>query len=205
MFKNSILIAILTISLAPAQVEAKNASSVTLTTPPTAKQKELNKLFEAMNVGGSINAEWRNLTNRLRLVVFRSRLSKNLKDLKDKKGDKKKAFEKAKVETEKILVNFAARMEPAYKADMLKIYTHVYSKFYSEKDMKELAKFYSSSAGKKATTQNGRIIRTSMIKLTKEMRPRVEEIMEEKLFDLLPDANSAGSGGGNEYINEIME
>lgn len=162
---------------------------------------ELQKLFETMALDESIDSSWMNLVT----VVTRNSYQLSFRQLvKENKASDQPAIEsarqKAQDKAKKAAEYFAYKLEKKYKEELRAIYTQVYSKYYSASDMKALAAFYGSEAGKKAMAENPAIIRRSMIKLVRKVKPRAEKLLAKRLKEMMET-----EGGSSSIEDEILE
>lgn len=173
----------------------------TLTTPSGAQLKELEKLFAIIGMDKSIDRSWQGLVRTIRGQLIRRKVQEYSKQ---KTLSRKEVFDKAMVDTDAVLKRFSAGFEKEYKSNMLKIYRHVYAKYYTAADMKALISFYNSEAGQKAQANDSKIVKRSMIKLIKKLRPEVEELLAQRLQTMLGEEGS-GAAGGRDVVDEILE
>lgn len=187
-------------AVSAAQPNAFGAGSKTvLKTPPAKKLESLNKLFSIMHVDKDIDRSWRGLVTTLKLKLIKNLF---LEYSKNKEMSRKERFSKAQEDSTRVMNNFSAKMESIYKKKLKQIYVHVYSKYYSSSDLDSLSNFYTSSAGKKATQSSPRLIRESMFKLSRKLRPKVEAIIDEKIDEMF---GGVGEEEGDNIVDEIMD
>lgn len=172
------------------------AKTIVLKKPDANQLKALDELFELIDMNESIEQSWYRVTRSLRIKTIREKVKEHSKN---KKLSRKEVFDEALLDTEAMLKRFSTDFEADYKETLLAIYRHVYSKFYTAADMKALIAFYKSDAGKKATANDSKIVKRSMIKLIKQLRPEAEKLLAKRLQAI------AGDGGANGGAREDMD
>jgi len=178
-----------------------NALRVEAAEQKSKESPELQKLFATMALDESIDSSWLKIVTSVARnsyqLAFRQLVSETkASDQQSLDRARQKAQDKAK----NVAEYFAAKLEKKYKEELRAIYIQVYSKYYSPSDMKALAAFYGSEAGKKAMAENPAIIRRSMIKLVRKVKPRAEKLLAKRLKAMME-----AEGGSSGIADEILE
>lgn len=154
--------------------------------PPPAKQAQIDQLFKLLGVNSEINKSWNRVKKSLGRTIFRSVYT----EPSESKLTPSERYENAKTKTDKIVGILDKNFKAKYKSDMRNIYTHVYSKYYTSKDLATLITFYKSDTFKKAKLKNPVIIKSSTLKLVRKLRPKLEKKLKEKLLEKNPKGAS---------------
>ena len=139
---------------------------------PSARQRELVlKLLDQMNMGQTIA--------KLTDAIF-AQMEKQFLDAADASGGKPEATAEAKEA-------YAAFRQKAAKIDfaglMTEAYVRIYSKYFTEAELQDLAVFYATPTGKKSIDVLPQLFREGMEAGERELGPKLEQVMAEVAAD----------------------
>lgn len=135
---------------------------------PSTRQRALAvKLLEVMDV---------NRSSLDMMDAMFAQIEKQFIESAEAKGNRPQDIAEAK-ET------FAAFRAKSSKIDfaglMQEAYIHIYSKYFTEKELEDLVAFYSTPTGKKSIEMMGNLVREGMEAGGRELAPKLEQIMAE--------------------------